>query len=247
VYAYDAAPNFTLTDIDGNEFSLSDYLGKVVILDFFGSQCGPCLAEMSHLKTLHEEFGEDVLAIITIDVHYGDTVECLKEIREEYGIDWTLALDTAGVVDKYRVVAIPTLVIIDSDGYKRYRHVGLTEESVLSEEVAAIMPAPPPPPPPPPPPEEDSNPNNDTNPAPNPGENEGQNGETPELPPTSEESEGNPGFSDPGKIVEAPEFSAGQATSLFMIAALVALILAKVIWSRRLVERSPKIKSLMTG
>jgi len=251
VYAYDAARDFTLTDIDGNEFSLSDYLGKVVILDFLSSRCGLCLAEMSHLKTLHQEFGEDVLVIISIGVSYVDKVESLKEIREEYGIDWTLAVDTAGVVDKYSVVAIPTLVIIDSDGYKRYRHVGLTEESVLSEEVAAIMPAPPhPPPPPPPPPEGDSNPNNDTNPAPNPGENEGQNegqnGETPELP-TSEESEGNPGFSDPGKIVETPEFSAGQVTSLFMIAALVALILAKVIWSRRLVERSPKIKSLMTG
>jgi len=240
VYAYDVAPDFTLTDIDGNEFSLSEFLGKVVILDFFGSRCGPCLAEMPHLKTLREEFGEDVLAIISIGVSYGDTVESLKQIREKYGIDWALAVDTAGVADKYSVVAIPTLVIIDPDGYKRYRHVGLTEESVLSEEVATIIPEPPPPPPPAPEPPEGTpgSPPPGENPAPpSPPENSTppSSPQNPGLPnpEKNETNEENPGFTD-GKIVELPEFSAGQATSLFMIATLVALILGKVIWSRKL-------------
>jgi len=240
VYAYDAAPGFTLTDIDGSEFSLSDFRGKVVILDFFGSRCGPCLAEMSHLKTLHEEFGEDVLIIISIGVQYGDTVERLKEIKEEYGIDWTLAVDTAGVADKYTVVAIPTLVIIDPDGYKRYRHVGLTEESVLSEEVSPIIPEPPPPPPPPPGEEPDPSPPPSAPPEGNPESPPSGENPAPPSPPESpglpapEEHEENPGSSDPGEIVELPEFSAGQVTSLFMIATLIVLVLGKVIWSRKL-------------
>jgi len=239
VYAYDAAPDFTLTDIDGNEFSLSDFLGKVVILDFFGSRCGPCLEGMSHLKTLHEEFGGDVLAIISIGVSYVDTVGRLKEIREQYGIDWTLAVDTAGVADKYGVVAVPVLVVIDPDGYKRYRHVGPTEESVLYEEVATLIPEPPPPPPP----EGDSDPNpggNEENPASPPPEGNPDPTSPPENPelPDPEENEENPEFPDPGKIEELPEFSAGQVTSLFMIATLVALILGKVTWLRRLGIRS---------
>jgi len=247
VYAYDAAPDFTLMDIDGNEFSLGDFLGKVVILDFFGSRCGPCLEEMSHLKVVYEEFGEDVLAIMSIGVSFGDTVERLKQIREGYGINWTLAVDTAGVADKYNVVAVPTLVIIDPEGYKRYRHVGLTEESVLSEEVATILPEPPPPPPPQPPGPEppEGNPGSPPpgeNPAPpSPPENSTppSSPQNPGLPnpENNETNEGNPGFTD-GKTVELPEFSAGQVTSLFLIATIVALILGKVFWSRRLEIRS---------
>lgn len=137
VYAYDAAPNFTLTDIDGNEFSLSDYQGKVVLLDFFYIDCPPCREEMPHLKTLHEEFGED-LVIISIDVNPYDTVEDLQVFKEEQGIGWTIARDTAGVSDEYNVQFVPTLVLIDPEGYIRYRHVGFTHESVLSEEITEI-------------------------------------------------------------------------------------------------------------
>jgi len=136
-YAYDDAPDFTLRDIDGNEFSLSDYQGKVVLLDFFYIDCPPCREEISHLKTLHEQFGED-LVIISIDVNLYDTVNRLQSFREQQGISWTIARDTVGVSDEYNIRYVPTLVLIDPEGYIRYRHVGFTDESVLSGEIMEI-------------------------------------------------------------------------------------------------------------
>ena len=140
IIAQDIAPDFTLTDIDGVEFSLSDYRGKVVLLDFFSLLCGPCIDEIPHLKVVHEEFGEDLIIIsISVDPYY-DTVERLQQLRQEHGIDWIITRDTIGIYNTYDIQLIPTLVIIDQEGYIQHRHVGLTGESVLSEEIYEIIP-----------------------------------------------------------------------------------------------------------
>jgi len=139
VYAQ-MAPDFTLTDIDGNVFSLSDFRGKVVLLDFFATWCGPCRAEMPHLKALNEKFGEELVIIsISVDPNY-DSVERLKSFRQDYNITWTLARDTTNVQAQYNVTAIPTLYIIDQNGYVRFHHVGLTEEDALTTEISQIVP-----------------------------------------------------------------------------------------------------------
>lgn len=132
------APDFTLTDIDGKTFSLSDFKGKVVILDFFATYCPPCREEMSHLKTVQREFGNKVV-IISISVWKEDTDEKLKEFRSNYGITWILARDTANVRGKYDVPTIPTLCIIDQEGYIQHYHHGLTEASVLIGEINELL------------------------------------------------------------------------------------------------------------
>ena len=140
VIAQDIASDFSLTDIDGVEFSLSDYRGKVVLLDFFSLLCGPCIDEIQHLKVIHEEFGEDLIIMsISVDPYY-DTVEKLQQLRQEHEIDWIVARDTIGIYDEYDVQLIPTLAIIDQEGYIQHRHVGLTDESVLREEIYEIIP-----------------------------------------------------------------------------------------------------------
>ena len=137
-YAQEVAPDFTLTDIDGNEFSLSDYRGKVVLLDFMGIHCAGCVEEIPHLRAVHEKFGEDVV-IISISTDPADTVERLKSFREEHGIGWTIARDTEGIYyHKYGVWVIPTLVLIDWEGYIRERYVGVTDESTISEKIIEI-------------------------------------------------------------------------------------------------------------
>ncbi len=134
-----SAPNFTLTDIDGKTFSLSDFRGKVVILNFFSSRCGPCNTEMSHLKAVQKEFGGR-LVIISLSVRLSyDTDEILRQFRADHGITWIIARDTANVREKYAVSTIPTLSIIDQKGDMRYRHAGLTEASTIIEEVNELL------------------------------------------------------------------------------------------------------------
>ncbi len=132
------APDFTLTDIYGNKFSLSDFRGKVVILDFFMIRCAPCKEQVRELKEVLAEYGGQVV-IISISVDPGDTDEALRAYATENGMTWKVARDTAGLADKYHITAVPTLVLIDKEGYIRHRHVGLTDSEVLIEEVGELL------------------------------------------------------------------------------------------------------------
>jgi len=133
---YPVAPDFILTDIDGNEFTLSLYLGKVVLLDFFATWCTASVNQFYHLMNLHEEFGEK-LVLISISPE-NETI--LKDFREAYSVNWTIAEDISDVFDMYNVSYTPTLVIIDQHGYIRYTHIGLTEESLLRPEIESLLP-----------------------------------------------------------------------------------------------------------
>ena len=139
-FAEEIAPNFTLRDIDDVLFSLNDFRGKVVFIDFFATWCGSCRAGIPTLRILHEEFSED-LVIISISVaSFTDTVEGLKQFREDYDMNWIIALDTMGVSYNYSVTHIPTKVIIDQEGNIKHRHVGLPGETLLREEIQGIVP-----------------------------------------------------------------------------------------------------------
>jgi len=137
------APDFTLTDIDGNEFTLSDQKGKVVLLEFLATWCSHCVKEIPTLKVVYEKF-EEALIIISISVDPDqDTGPRLKQFREKYAIPWKIARDTVGVSDTYGVSGLPTTMIIDQEGYIRYRHVGEIGESALSKEVKELIKKPP--------------------------------------------------------------------------------------------------------
>jgi len=133
------APDFTLTDIYGRRISLSDFRGKVVILDFFYIGCYWCEQEIPHLKAVKEKFGGQVV-IISIDIQPDiDTDDKLKAYVSSHDITWYVARDTAGVAQKYEVYAVPTLVVIDREGNIRYRHEGYTESGTLEEEVMELL------------------------------------------------------------------------------------------------------------
>ncbi len=134
------APNFTLVDINGEQFSLSDHLGKVVLLDFFATWCSPCISEIEHLKSLYNKYSPDQFVILSISVDpNSDTVQFLQNFAQQNEMAWTVARDTANVADKYGVSAIPHLVIVDAEGYKRHDHVGLTGEATLRSEIDSLL------------------------------------------------------------------------------------------------------------
>lgn len=133
--------DFSLVDIDGEPFQLSDFRGKVVLVDFMATWCVPCQASMSGLLALHEDMGDDVV-IISISVDpVSDTEARLRNWKDTWGAQWIHARDLADppVSQLFEVSGIPTYIIVDKSGGVGHRHVGLTSETTLMKEILELL------------------------------------------------------------------------------------------------------------
>jgi cytochrome c-type biogenesis protein len=128
-------PDFTLTDIDGNTFNLTDYRGQVVLLDMMSIECKNCKIVEKDLKEIYPEY-EDEVVFITIDILAGDTDEMLRDYREDHEIEWTISRDTRdGMFLKYTGGGIPKVLIIDAEGYVTFEHSDLVSSETLEREL----------------------------------------------------------------------------------------------------------------
>nr|MDO8134110.1 TlpA disulfide reductase family protein [Candidatus Njordarchaeum guaymaensis] len=140
-YGQQKGADFTLNDINGVRFSLSDFKGKVVLIDFFATWCPPCIDEVPNLRALRKLYPNDTLVMMSISIDpIHDTEPVLKIFAEAYGMTWIIASDTAGVANKYGIVAIPTIILIDQQGYIQSKHEGPAEKELLQSKIDAIVP-----------------------------------------------------------------------------------------------------------
>ena len=127
------APDFLLSDLEGNIFDFSAFSGQVVMLTFWGTWCGPCRREIPDFIKLYDEYNDDGLEIIGVAVQSG-TAENIKRFSDYYNINYTILTDidsyesAKAFYDYGRVTgvgtrAVPTTFLIDRDGYivKTYR------------------------------------------------------------------------------------------------------------------------------
>jgi len=124
------APNFSLTTIEGKAFSLEQLRGKLIVLEFWGSWCGPCIQEFPKLKSTYEQYKTSVSFV---GIACEEQEESWKKAVTKHGLSWTQLLNSAtnDVSVQYGVKAFPTKIIIDQELKVVGRFVGATDEFYL--------------------------------------------------------------------------------------------------------------------
>jgi cytochrome c-type biogenesis protein len=129
------ATDFTLTDIDGETFNLSDFRGKVVVLDLMALDCSSCKIVERNLLDISDEYGEEI-EIISIDVWPDiDSDQELRDHRDDKNITWRIALDTDEIVTKYAASEIAKVVIINDEGYVVFEKVGVSDVNEMRDAI----------------------------------------------------------------------------------------------------------------
>ncbi|MCS7239663.1 MAG: thioredoxin-like domain-containing protein [Candidatus Bipolaricaulota bacterium] len=120
------APNFFFRDfLTGQELSLRDLRGRVVLLDFWATWCPPCMASLPEVKKVYEEFHTQGFEIVGISLD--ESREDLERILKDYGISWLVAFEGKrwdnALANLYRVSQIPTTYLLDKAGTIRFRNM----------------------------------------------------------------------------------------------------------------------------
>jgi thiol-disulfide isomerase/thioredoxin len=120
------APDFSFTSLSGEQVSLESLQGKVVLMDFWGTWCGPCVESIPELRQLHKRYANDPsFVLIGISSDRDDAV--WREFTEKNKMGWPQYRDKdQKILRAFRVAAFPTYVILDHEGIIRHRSVGMT-------------------------------------------------------------------------------------------------------------------------
>ncbi len=135
------ATEFTLTDINGNDVSLSDFRGKVVYLDFWASWCGPCMREVPYAKELKKRFyGEDDLVFLYVSVDEDEQAwRRTVEEREIQGVHVRVHGMSHEIAQAYNVRGVPSFFIIDRNGMIHDNNPSRPSGQTIDQELLAAL------------------------------------------------------------------------------------------------------------
>ena len=133
------APSFTLQDLDSKQVSLSDFKGKVVILDFWATWCPPCVVEIPHFIELYEQYKDKGFVMVGISVDREGT-SVVKSFVQKYQVNYTILMADGQIQKAYgNIPAIPTTFVIDSAGNIQRMYVGYRDKAVFEADIKTLL------------------------------------------------------------------------------------------------------------
>ena len=131
--------HFTLKDMNGVDVKLAAFKGKIILLNFWATWCGPCKAEIPSLVELQNEFAVD---LVILGVSVDDTVEKMRPFAAEYQINYPLLVGNGreDVQEAFGpLYGIPVSVIIDREGNIAKKHSGIATKAQFEREIKALL------------------------------------------------------------------------------------------------------------
>jgi len=134
------APGFILSDLTGAGVNLSDFKGRIVILNFWATWCPPCREEMPHMQSFYEKNKENDIEILAVNLtNMDDGQQAIEKFVQDYGLTFPVLLDDNGDVgERYEIMTIPTSYILDTEGRIFQKVVGPMNEEMMNEIVNSI-------------------------------------------------------------------------------------------------------------
>ncbi len=143
----ETAPAFTLKNINGQNVNLSDYKGKIVVLDLWATWCKPCIASFPAMQKMKDKYTEVVFLFIAVKESGEDALERVKKFIQKNKYNFTVLMDEPvkpkssqyKITSSYKPEGIPAKYIIDKNGILRFRSGGFDTDSQLINELEAML------------------------------------------------------------------------------------------------------------
>lgn len=134
------APAFTLPSVEGGSVSLADYSGKVVMLNFWATWCGPCKREIPDFIELQENYRDEGFEIVGVSLDKPGEEQAVARFVEQQGINYDVLYGNGQIAQAYGGVrSIPTTFLIDRDGRIVSSKVGLQSKSAWEAEIEKLL------------------------------------------------------------------------------------------------------------
>ncbi|TFE19595.1 TlpA family protein disulfide reductase [Cohnella luojiensis] len=136
------APDFQLTDLNGNAVNLSDFRGQTVLMNFWATWCQVCKAEMPHVEKLYQNYKDQGVVVLSVNVTSQErNTQQVHSYVKKHDLGFPVVLDEAGqAANQYKVTAYPTTYLIDKSGVVRERYLGAISYESMKKIVGDVNP-----------------------------------------------------------------------------------------------------------
>jgi cytochrome c biogenesis protein CcmG/thiol:disulfide interchange protein DsbE len=129
---------FSLADASGKQVKLTDFRGKVVLLNFWATWCGGCQTEIPWFIDFHNKYQDAGLSVIGVSLDDDGYKSVTPYVREK-NVNYTIVVGPQEIAKWYGVEAMPVTLLIDSEGKIAARHVGLVTKAQYQSEIEALL------------------------------------------------------------------------------------------------------------